>query len=119
MDTVAIFREITERNALRRQAQLPLLDTRAEFNHACAVARQAEWQAFCASKSADIERIQAEVIAERGGRPPQNSIDDIGFRLRWQRRFEAYAAIHYGVQKPTDATRNPFPLPCLLPAKRS
>ena len=117
MDTVAIFKEITERNALRKQAQLPLLDVRAEFAHACWVARQAEWQAFCTEKQADIERIRAEVIAERGR--PQNMVDNIGFTYRVERRFEAYAAIHYGVQKPKDATRNPFPLPFLLPANRS
>lgn len=117
MDKVAIFKEITERNALRKQAQLPLLDVRTEFDHACAVALEAEWRAFCAAMQADIDRIRAEVIAERGGRPVQNWIDNIGVTHKVDQRFEAYAAIHYGVQRPGEARRNPFPIPQLLPRR--
>ena len=39
MDRAAIFTEITRRNALRREAGLPLLDVRQEFAHGVAVAR--------------------------------------------------------------------------------
>ena len=38
VDKAAIFAELTERNALRREAKLPLLDLRDEFEHAVSLA---------------------------------------------------------------------------------
>jgi hypothetical protein len=112
MDKVGIFQELTQRNALRKAAQLPLLDVRAEFVHACAVARSAEWRAFCESKAADIERIQAEVLKElrtkHGAQFPSNSIAALALQRAVARRFEAFAAIHYGAQRPHGAARHPI-----------
>ena len=111
MDKVGLLKEILQRNALRKEAQLPLLNVRTELDHACTVATFAEWTAFCAEKKADIERIQAEVLAEmrtkRGAHFPDNSISAIALHREVDRRFEAFAAIHYGVQMPREAARHP------------
>jgi hypothetical protein len=84
---------------------------RAELDHACTVATFAEWQAFCETKAADIQRIQAEVLVElrakHGPHFPGNSIAAIGLHREVERRFEAFAAIHYGVQMPRAAGRHP------------
>lgn len=112
MDKVRLLEEIMQRNAVRRMAQLPLLDVRAELDHACAVARYAEWLAFCEEKSADLQRIEAEVLTElratRGPHFPSNAIAAIAVHREVETRFEAYAAIHYGVQMPRYATRHPI-----------
>jgi hypothetical protein len=47
MDKAAIFTELTRRNALRREAGLPLLDVRQEFDHGVAKARWEEYQVVC------------------------------------------------------------------------
>ena len=53
MDQAAILAEVYRRNALRKQAGLPLLDVREEVNKAIDLARLHEWHEFMASKQAD------------------------------------------------------------------
>jgi len=54
----AIFTELTRRNAVRRQAQLPLLDMRDEFDRAVEFTH---WQAVCEEHA---DRVRSGVIAE-------------------------------------------------------
>jgi hypothetical protein len=110
MDKLLLLKEVYERNLIRKLAQLPLLDVREEFDHACAVAALAEWQEFCATKTADRQRIRTEVTAELRAKHnahfPNNSIDAIAVDREVERRFEAFVAIHYGVTRPHDAPRH-------------
>ena len=67
IDKATIFAELTRRNAIRRQAQLPLLDMRNEFHRAVEFSR---WKTVCEEHS---DQMRSEVIAELskafGGEP--------------------------------------------------
>ena len=93
MDRAAIWAEIAQRNALRKSAQLPLLDEQREFDNACQTILSARWRAFRATKQADYERIYDEVVAERGH--PSGSIGGWGIRMEIGKRFEAFLRAHY------------------------
>jgi hypothetical protein len=93
MDRAAIWAEIAHRNALRKSAQLPLLDEQKEFDNACQIILSARWQAFRVSKQADYDRIYDEVVAERGH--PAGSFGRWGIRMEIGKRFEAYLRAHY------------------------
>ena len=93
MDRAAIWAEIAQRNALRKSAQLPLLDEQKEFDNACEVHLNARWRAFRATKQADYDRIYDEVVAERGH--PSGSIGGWGIRMEIGKRFEAFLRAHY------------------------
>jgi hypothetical protein len=70
IDRAAIFTELTRRNVVRRQAKLPLLDMRDEFDRAV---EYACWKAVC-EKHAD--RVRSEVLAELSetfGREPHSA----------------------------------------------
>jgi hypothetical protein len=70
IDKAAIFTELTERNAVRRQAQLPLLDMRDQFDRAVEFTH---WKAVCEEHA---DRVRSEVIAELSksfGREPQSA----------------------------------------------
>ncbi len=56
VDRAAIFSSILERNALRREAQLPLLDTRATYEREVT---QALWRTH---RTANYEAVRAEVV---------------------------------------------------------
>ena len=58
IDKATIFTELTRRNAVRRQAQLPLLDMRDEFDRAVEFTH---WKAVCEGHA---RRVRSEVIAE-------------------------------------------------------
>jgi hypothetical protein len=94
MDRAAIWAGIAQRNALRKSAQLPLLDEQKEFDNACQTILAARWQAFRVSKQADYDRIYDEVVAERGRRP-SGSIGGWGIRMEIGKRFEAFLRAHY------------------------
>src|SRR5215212_404836 len=77
MDKAAIFTELTRRNALRREAGLPLLDLRREFDHEVALARWNEYQAVCDAHADLRAAIEAEVVEElrrRTGRDHRLSV---------------------------------------------
>jgi hypothetical protein len=93
MDRAAIWAEIVQRNALRKSAQLPLLDEQREFDNACEVVLSARWRAFRATKQSDYERYRDEVVAERGH--PSGSIGGWGIRMEIGKRFEAFLRAHY------------------------
>jgi hypothetical protein len=76
MDRAAVWAEIAQRNALRKLAQLPLLDEQREFDNAC-----------------QTILIHDEVVAERGH--PFGSIGGWGIRMEIGKRFEAFLRAHY------------------------
>src|ERR1700733_2070983 len=76
MDRAAVWAEIAQRNALRKLAQLPLLDEQREFDNAC-----------------QTILIHDEVVAERGH--PSGSIGGWGIRMEIGKRFEAFLRAHY------------------------
>lgn len=61
VDKAAIFADLTKRNAVRRDAKLPLLDLRTEFERAVSLAL---WKEACERFDGEIPRIKQEVIAE-------------------------------------------------------
>ena len=67
IDKATILAELTRRNAIRRQAQLPLLDMRDEFHSAVEFN---QWKTVCEEHS---DRMRSEVIADLskafGGEP--------------------------------------------------
>ena len=70
IDKAAIFTELTRRNAVRRQAQLPLLDMREEFDRAVGFIH---WKAVCEEHA---DRVRSEVTVELSktfGREPQSA----------------------------------------------
>jgi hypothetical protein len=93
MDRAAIWAETAQRNALRKTAQLPLLDEQKEFDKACQTILSARWLAFRVSNQADYDRIYDVVVAERGH--PSGSICGWGIRLEIGKRFEAFLRAHY------------------------
>jgi hypothetical protein len=48
IDKVAILRQVYERNRVRREARLPVLDIRGEFERAAEIAEQADYEAALA-----------------------------------------------------------------------
>lgn len=96
MDRAATFTAITERNALRRAAQLPLLDVRAEMDAAAHLAAIAAFWA-AASQHADREvAIRATVLAEYRARHspdfPRSPSGHRALAMETRKRFHAYLA---------------------------
>jgi len=58
IDRSAMLADIEQRNAVRRQAQLPLLDVSQEFRRAI---EQAHWKAVCEEHG---DRVYSEVLTE-------------------------------------------------------
>ena len=61
VDKAGIFTDLTRRNALRREAKLPLLDIQAEFVHAVEVAT---WREAREEHAGDIARIREQAEAD-------------------------------------------------------
>jgi hypothetical protein len=105
VDMVAIFTELTRRNAVRPEARLPLLDMRAEFVHAVEVAA---WREACVKHADDMTRIRIETIADLGHRHGNDFGYSVGghwaISIEVSKRFNALLAA-YGVHPPT--TRRP------------
>ena len=64
MDRAEIFRQVTLRNALRRTAQMPLLDVRKEYDRAVTIAAMREYDEIRRRYQADEARILAVVWSE-------------------------------------------------------
>jgi hypothetical protein len=108
MDRAAIFTELTERNALRREAGLPLIDMRREFDRAVALERWREWEDTVA-RFADLrEAIRQDVLSEY--RAQGRTMDSVGgrwlVRTRADREFEEVLR-QRGFCKPPLPTRHP------------
>ena len=111
MDRSAIFSETTRRNALRRSHGLPLLDVRAEYDHAVAVAAERDYQGLCDEHADEREVIRQQVLAEYRERFGPNFGHSMGGR--WavgemtRKRFAAFMANKYRAsQSTTPVSRN-------------
>jgi hypothetical protein len=61
VDKAAIFADLTKRNGVRRDAKLPLLDLRTEFERAVSLAL---WREGRERFDGEIPRIKQEILAE-------------------------------------------------------
>jgi hypothetical protein len=93
VDKATIRSEISQRNALRRSALLPLLDEQHELEHACRLVRSKRWYAFKKSRRADYERFRAEVYAERG--IPSGMMGSWARHIEINKRFETFLRATY------------------------
>jgi hypothetical protein len=93
MDKATIRTEISQRNALRKSALLPLLDQQKELEHACRLIRNKRWYALKASRKADYERFRDEVYTERG--IPSGMMDSWARHIEISKRFEAFLRANY------------------------
>ena len=103
MDRAAAFTLITQRNALRRAAQLPLLDVREELDKA---ANLAAWDAFGKEAARHAERrraiteaVLAEYRAKFGPDFPSTSSGQYMLQVIVGQRFHAYLE-RLGVVRP-------------------
>jgi hypothetical protein len=62
VDKAEIFTELTLRNAVRREAKLPPLNVRIEFDHAVEVTA---WREACVKHADDIARVVALTLHNR------------------------------------------------------
>jgi hypothetical protein len=92
VDKSAIQAGISQRNALRKLALLPLLDEQKELENACRLIREKRWHAFKESRQADYERLRDEVYAERG--IPSGMIGGWARHIEINKRFEAFMRTH-------------------------
>jgi hypothetical protein len=92
VDRATIRAEISQRNALRRSALLPLLDEQKELEHACRLIRDKRWYALKKSRRADYERLRHEVYAERG--IPSGTMGRWARHIEIDKRFEAFLRTH-------------------------
>ncbi|MBD0275471.1 MAG: hypothetical protein ICV73_26520 [Acetobacteraceae bacterium] len=103
LERATIFAELTRRNALRREAGLPLLDLRREFDHEVALARWDEYQAVCDAHADLRAAIQAEVVDELRRKTGRDHRLSAGGRwliaARTRERFEA-ALARMGFRRP-------------------
>src|SRR3569833_547859 len=90
MDKAVHLADILRRNALRRQAQLPLLDVRTELAHACEAAQLHEYQAFQEAHRDVLDRIRADVLAELRQQHGPDFPNDIDSRLLLAKEFEEW-----------------------------
>jgi hypothetical protein len=107
MDKAEIFTALTQRNALRKAAWLPLLDLTAEYESAVALEAWREYQAKCELFATDRARIREQVLAEfRAAHGPEFGLC---FGGRWavgnetNRRFQRFMSevqdvpyVHHG-----------------------
>lgn len=103
MNKADIFRAITERNALRKAAQMPLLDVRREFDRLVALKALEEYYALRdAQYAADQKRILQTVWDEYRKMKPDwghTSLGVLAVRLDAERRFQAFLG-RRGIYKP-------------------
>jgi hypothetical protein len=110
MDTDEIFTALTQRNALRRQAKLPLLDVKAEYAHQVGLAAGRDYAAACERFADERARIREQVLADF------RAVHGPGFGLsfggRWavghetNQRFHRYMDETHGVHAPAQAAPN-------------
>ncbi len=86
MDPAAIVSTAPARQAVRRVSGLPLLDVRAEYDHAV---DQARWSAFVEKHHAQaVERVLAEQTARDPGFGQKSWGGRMGMRLLAQQRLQ-------------------------------
>lgn len=94
MDKADLFREITERNALRKAARIPLLDVRREFDRLVALkALEEYYEVREAEYAGDRKRILATVEAEYRRDDPdwgRSGFGLLAIRVEAERRFRRF-----------------------------
>ena len=110
MDTGEIFTTLTQRNALRRQAKLPLLDIRTAYDHQVGLAAARDYQAVCARFADERICIREQVLADF------RALHGFGFGHsfggRWavshetNQRFRRYMSETLGVHEPGPTGQN-------------
>ena len=78
VDRAAIFTEITQRNALRKAAQLPVIDVPGEYQEAVARALHLEWEKRRASEIAAIWEDEKTRYRARTGHEPYGMLNGDG-----------------------------------------
>lgn len=106
MDKHAIFHELTKRNALRKAAQLPLLDLHKEFAYAVRREEVRDYYEYRKDRHGDEEeRILRAVLEEyrerHGPHSPCNSFGWMGIRAETERRFRSFLELR-GIHRPYD-----------------
>ena len=96
MDNAATFHELTRRNAIRKGAQLPLLDMRKEYDKEVNLAAWREYWAIretYAAKEADIlAGVLEEMRRTLGPDFPSGWMSRMGVRVELNRRMNAFLA---------------------------
>jgi hypothetical protein len=97
IDDAAIDADVQERNRLRQEASLPLLDTEGERARLRKVALDREYQAACQAHRPLFEAIRAETEAEVGLSASTGWITRLGIHTLAKGRFEAKLAAEFGI----------------------
>ncbi len=94
MDKAEIFHAITERNALRKAAQMPLLDVRKEFDRLVALKALAEYYELREARYGDDQkRILKTVEDEYRKDDPdwgRSGLGLLAIRIQAERRFKRF-----------------------------
>ena len=111
MDRAAVFNELTRRNALRKSANLPLLDLRTELALAVEHTAHRVYAEQCAKYEDGRRRIRADVLKElratRGNEFPTSMGGRLMVGLMSDRRFRAFLEIEHGIRAPAQNSRHP------------
>ncbi len=96
MHNAAIFHELTRRNAIRKAAQLPLLDMRKEYDKEVNLAAWEDYWAVRETYAAKEADILASVLEEMrrtlGPHFPSGWMSRLGVRLELNKRMGAFLA---------------------------
>lgn len=94
--------EVAARNALRRDAKLPLLDENVEVGRGLARERQQSYDSLLARHSALLQEFKHQALAEyehRNGQRPNSVFAWWGVHLQAQERFESEIERRFGVSR--------------------
>jgi hypothetical protein len=94
VDKAAIFKELCCRNQIRREARLPLLDLRAEYNHAVIIAEAARLRAIREQYEPEVRN---EIITQMREKHGPHWGKDLGGRYWLGELVRRTIAERYGV----------------------
>jgi hypothetical protein len=112
MDRATAFTELTQRNALRRDAKLPLLDLRTEMVLAVELDAHRDYVQHCEEHGDDRRCIMEDVLSNlrmtRGADFPSSIGGRMLVRLMTDQRFQAFLEIEHDIRRPTMTGRHPI-----------
>ena len=110
VDKAAIFTGLTKRNALRKEAGLPLLDIRTELAHEVALAAENEFTAFAEEHGDERLVIREQVMADLRAQHGPTFGHTMGGRWAINRetniRFKAHLLAVYNLETPPLASKH-------------
>lgn len=114
MDRAAIFSEITQRNSVRRQHGLPLLNVRQEYDFQVALAAEREFREdlpeLAARFASDRALIETQVIADLWGQQGADYRHTKGgqwaITYETQKRFRTFLREVHGIETPPLVAKN-------------